>query len=171
LDGVVVRRQRLRISSLGKLAADANSTDGEGDAGGAVPPDALACFGRLVSVCFTVVPTAPLTLPADSVLIDTGTSPMCDQNNNLKSSYCVLAGTSFTLAATQSIRGVGAKPLVVLSTTTIDLQGSIDVSGNMSAKDSTGAGANSSMCTDGTPALGSRAASAAASVGSGATAT
>jgi hypothetical protein len=136
--------------ALDKLATDANILDGED---GAVPPDGRACFGTLVLVCFTVLPTAPLTLPMDNVVIDTGTSPMCDQNNN-QSSYCVLAGTSFTLTAAQSIRGVGTKPLVVLSTTTMDLQGSIDVSSNKAATDNLGANANSAMCTDGTAATG-----------------
>jgi hypothetical protein len=129
--------------------------DGGTDSDGTVvPPDGRACFGTLVPVCFSVLPTAPLTLPMDNVVIDTGTSPMCDQNNDRTAGFCVLAGTSFTLTAAQSIRGVGAKPLVVLSTTTIDLQGSIDVSSTKAATDNLGANANSLMCTDGTAAMG-----------------
>jgi hypothetical protein len=126
-----------------------------GSGGEGVPPDAQACFGTIVKVCFTILPVTPLTLPMDNIMIDTSSLTMCDQNSKQKDDYCVLAGTSVTLAANQSIRGFGTKPLVVVSTSTMDVQGTIDVSSNKSAPPAgLGANANSSMCTDGTAAQG-----------------
>jgi hypothetical protein len=126
-----------------------------GDGGGMpdVPP---TCFGSFVRVCFDSlanVPTMPAMLPSDlTIEIDTDSSPLCDQNNDRKGDFCVVAGAGITLAATKSIRAYGTKPLVVLSTTTMTLEATstVDVSSNRGIGPvATGAGANSAMCTSG----------------------
>jgi hypothetical protein len=115
------------------------------------PPDAQACFGSFPAVCFTEVPTKPVMLTAD-LTIDTSASAMCDQHNDQMAKYCVVAGTSFTLAAAKTIRATGTKPLVLLSTSTMSIQGIIDVSSNrMAGPLATGAGANPTACTNGAP--------------------
>jgi hypothetical protein len=127
-------------------------TDDKKDSG--TPDASTTCFGSFVPVCFTTrdnVPKMPAMLPADlTIEIDTDSSPMCDQHNDQMGNYCVIAGAGFTLPANQSIRGYGTKPLVLLSTTTFDLHGTVDVSSNKSAGAvNKGANANPSACTSG----------------------
>jgi hypothetical protein len=103
--------------------------------GGITPPDAPnLCFGSLSlsKVCFTSlakVPTNAVELTADTE-INTDTSPLCHPDNDKATEYCVVAGTGFTLAAGKKIRAYGTKPLVLLSTTTMQLDGEVDVSSN-----------------------------------------
>jgi hypothetical protein len=120
-------------------------------------PDARStCFGSFVKVCFATladVPTLPVILPIDlTIEIDTDSSSLCDGHNDQMNNYCVIAGAGFTLAANQSIRAYGSKPLVLLSTTTMTLEATslVDVSSNRTVGLlATGAGANSSLCTSG----------------------
>jgi hypothetical protein len=124
--------------------------------------DASRCFGSFVRVCFDSradVPTMPVMITDATTEIDTdtGTSnstpPLtCDQHNDQMANYCVVAGAGFTLAANQSIRGYGSKPLVLLSTTTMTLEATsaVDVSSNRTVgSQARGAGGDSSMCTSG----------------------
>jgi hypothetical protein len=140
--------------------------ESKGNNDGGMPDAASTCFGSFTPVCFTTVadiPTMPAMLPSDlTIEIDTDSSTMCDQNNDQMGNYCVIAGAGFTLAANQSIRGYGSKPLVLLSTTTIDLQGTVDVSSShISDPDgkNIGASANPSACGNGTTAQGTSGAS------------
>jgi hypothetical protein len=136
---------------LARLDGDANGAGGEG-----VPPDAQACFGSfdLEKICFSIVPSTPLTLSGDTP-ISTDDPAMCDPNNDRKGQYCVIAGVGFTLPAGKTIRAFGSKPLVLLSTTTIDLQGGVDVSSRNAGVMNTGAGANpAGSCTVTTAATG-----------------
>ena len=124
---------------------------GGGDDG---KPAASTCFGSFVKVCFDSladIPKTPPMLPSDDTIeIDTGASPICDQHNDRAAEYCVVAGEGFTLPAGKSIRGYGTKPLVLLSTTTFDLQGTVDVSSNKNGGAiNTGANANPPVCTSG----------------------
>jgi hypothetical protein len=125
--------------------------------GGLDASSAQTCFGSFVTVCFTTsadVPKVPAMLPSDlTVEVDTASSPMCDQHNDRKDDYCVVAGAGFTLAVNQSIRGYGKKPLVLLSTTTMRLEATstIDVHSTRTGGPlAIGAGANPSLCTSGT---------------------
>jgi len=99
---------------------------------GASPSDALGlCFGTFPTVCFSSAanaPTAAVTLTGD---IDTGASTLCDQHNDQMGRYCVIAGTAMQLPA-GTVRAYGDKPLVLLSTTTFDLAGTLDVSSTSS---------------------------------------
>jgi hypothetical protein len=90
--------------------------------------DAQACYGTAVKVCFTVVPKNPVTLVTNGIIINTDSTTVCDQNNDKASAYCVYAGASFVLANNNIIIAHGSKPLVLLSTTTMTLQGDVDVS-------------------------------------------
>ena len=118
------------------------------DAGGAVPdapPDAQQCFGAFVTVCLAALPTAPVAVVASDLDIDTDTSSRCDVHT---ANYCVVAATSFSVAAGKKIRGHGSRPLILLSSTAAPfvLSGDIDVS---SSHDGTvvGAGAlSAALC-------------------------
>ncbi|HEX8113567.1 MAG TPA: hypothetical protein VF516_37810, partial [Kofleriaceae bacterium] len=125
------------------FSSSAGSGTGKIDAGDAGP----ACFGAFPRVCFpaSAVPMKPRTLDGlteiDTDMTASGSA--CDQNNDQKAAYCVYASAGFTLAASAMLTAHGSKPLVVLSTTMMDLAGSIDVSSHLAgAPQLRGAGAN-----------------------------
>ena len=117
-------------SNNAKNDGGGGGSDGGGSDGGVIPdapPDApLLCFGSYPNVCFTTpadVPTAALALPQE---IDTSSSALCGTRNN-QPTFCVVAARGLTIAA-GTVRAYGARPLVLLSTTTFDLTGTLDVS-------------------------------------------
>ncbi|HSR99064.1 MAG TPA: hypothetical protein VLM79_18545 [Kofleriaceae bacterium] len=132
------------IATLALLAAcgfsSSKTGDDDVDAGllpDASPPDASTRFGTIVPVVLSMYPTATLVVDATDLDIDTGpTSQRCDP---AVTQYCAVAATSFVVAAGRKIRARGLRPLVLVSLTTFDLSGDIDVS---SVQDGTaGAGA------------------------------
>jgi len=115
-------------------------------------PDARACYGTLVPICFNVIPTTPVML-MNSIDINTDGTSMCDQHNDQASRYCVVAAMGLTLANNRTLTAHGIKPLVLLSTTTIQLSGSIDVSSKHDGS-APSAGAQVDSCPGTTAALG-----------------
>jgi hypothetical protein len=103
-------------------------------------------------VCFDsneAVPKTAVVLAAD---IDTDSTTDCDQHNDEKGDYCVVTGAGISVPAGTSVRAIGSKPLVLLSTTTFDLSGTIDVSSRISGTiQQPGAGASLTIpsCTIG----------------------
>src|ERR1043165_9963216 len=144
------------IATLALLAACgfSSSKSGDVDAGDSgtadgTPPDASPQFGMLVPVVLSTYPTTPVTVDSMDLEIDTGpTSQSCD---SAVKPYCAIAGTSFVVAAGRKIRARGLRPLVLVSLTTFDLSGDVDVS---SVQDGmAGAGAVPSIyCMGVTPA-------------------
>lgn len=108
-----------------------------------VPPDARACFGAgLLDICLATPPSAPLQI-ASTTTIDTQSSPMCVAYTGTNpGAYCVITGTSVSIAAGATLRATGGKPLVILSTGTATIDGTVDVGAG-------GAGANPSVCVAG----------------------
>ena len=113
--------------------------------------DAAGCYGSFVRICFSTPPTTLVAL-TENTDIDTDASPICDQQNDQMTHYCVVAGAGFT--STKKISAHGSKPLVLLSTTTMVLAGEIDVSSNHNGSQPRGAGANPLLCTNTIPATG-----------------
>jgi hypothetical protein len=102
------------------------------DAG--VPADASLCFGSFVRVCFDTdadLPTQPQHWGEDGkdVMVDTDIGTECDQHNSQMAAYCVVTGAGMTFAENRTFRVFGDKPLVLLSTSSVELKGLIDVSG------------------------------------------
>jgi len=92
------------------------------------PPDAQQCFGSILSICFNSggdVPTTPTVLTGD---ISTDDPLVCNQHTRQSTAYCVVTGMGITIAAGTTIRAYGSRPLVLLSTTTVDLAGTLDAS-------------------------------------------
>ncbi len=111
------------------------SSAGTGDVG---PP----CFGGIVRICFdaTAVPAAPRTL--GTIEIDTdmmARGALCDQDNDQATKYCVVVGAPLTLSAGAVLTARGDKPLLLLSATTMDLLGDIDVSSHRAGRRGPGA--------------------------------
>ena len=138
---------RLRTALLALLPACGFSSDSNNGGGKDAMPDAPTCFGSYIKVCFdsaSNTPSTPRVWP-DDVDVDTDliqATSFCDQNNDQKASYCVVTGKGIMLAATKTLRAHGSKPLVLLSTMAIDLEGSVDVSSTGSAPETRGAGEN-----------------------------
>jgi hypothetical protein len=129
-----------------------------GDGGGIdSPPDApQLCFGSFVRVCFNTVADVPTDAKNMSAGADIDTDSqmqaVCDQQNDRKRDFCVIAGKGFVLATGQVLRAHGSKPLVLLSTDTMMLEATsmVDVSSTrMAAPQDRGAGANPSNCMAG----------------------
>jgi len=116
------------------------------------PADTAGCFGSFVPVCFSVIPAALVAL-TDDTDIDTDVSPICNQQNDHSTHYCIVAGAGFT--STKKITAHGSKPLVLSSTTTIVIAGEIDVSTKHNGAQPRGAGANPLSCTGAIDATGS----------------
>jgi hypothetical protein len=118
------------------------STDGGHDA----PPDAQQCFGSFVRVCFAsaaAIPVAPKML--DNIDIDTDATDansQCNQDNDQAVHYCVVAGAGLTVMTGKVVKAHGSKPLVLLSMTTIDVLGDVDVASRVGPAARRGAGAN-----------------------------
>jgi hypothetical protein len=104
------------------------------------------CFGSIVTVCPVTPPTEP-TMFGGSTMIDTTgtgcivTEPAVDA--------CVIAGTEIAIATGVTVRGVGGRPLVLLSTGTFRIDGTLDVASRRG--DAPGAGADPAVCGAGTP--------------------
>jgi hypothetical protein len=110
-----------------------------------------SCFGSMIRICFdaTAVPAAPRSLPTTDIDTDkTASGFLCDQNNDQKARYCVVTGAPLTLASGAMLTARGDKPLVLLSTTTMDLLGDIDVSSHHDGVQRPGANpADASACS------------------------
>ncbi|HEX3765424.1 MAG TPA: hypothetical protein VHW23_42305 [Kofleriaceae bacterium] len=133
--------------------------------GGSEPmPDAgSVCVGSLIPICFpaSALPTMARTLGAFDIDTDmVGSGALCDQNNDQKARYCVVTGARITLPVDMTLTAHGDKPLVLLSTGAVELQGTIDVSSHVTGARLRGAGADpndSQACAFAMPATVARA--------------
>lgn len=121
------------------------------------PADASLCFGSFVRVCFDSaadLPAQPRHFGDDGndVTVDTDVASVCDQHNDQKAAYCVITGAGMTFAQTKTFRAVGSKPLVLLSTSAVEVKGILDVSGVLFMKNAAGADP-AGQCTGATPAM------------------
>lgn len=99
----------------------------QNDARPDAPPDALdafvlLCYGMFDPVC----PMPPVTMPLTISLptqIDTDSSPLCLAS---EPDACVLAGTTVSIEAV--VTATGVRPLAILATSTLTIDGTIDVS-------------------------------------------
>jgi hypothetical protein len=113
----------------------------------AAPVDApIVQFGTFIKVMFSSpADVTALTAITLAGTIDTDASTMCNMHNDQSVSYCVVAGTNIMLANGTTFSAHGTKPLVLLSTATFDLQGTLDVS----SKQGIAAGAGAAVSCSG----------------------
>jgi hypothetical protein len=102
--------------------------------------DATACFGSLVPICLVTPPSAPVDLHTQG--IDTDTSLLCNETNDPATRYCVIAGTTLSLARDEVLSAQGSRPLVLLATSQLDLSGLVDAVSYHFGSSRRGAGAN-----------------------------
>jgi len=102
------------------------------------------CYGTgVVVACFNTPPSMTHNLNAQT--INTDTSPLCDTDSR-NAAWCVVAGSTVTVAGT--VTGTGTRPLVLLSTGTLTINGTLDVASHRVAA-IVGAGGDAT-CTAGT---------------------
>lgn len=119
-------------------AIDASVIDSPVTTDGDPGIDARQCFGDPLQICLTVLPSGPRTLPATI-----NTDNDCDQLQAQSGGpeLCVVTGGAITINTT---RATGARPLVIVATQTITVNGSLDVSSPRGMN--TGAGGNATAC-------------------------
>lgn len=106
-------------------------------------PGTDVCFGTgLVRPCFASAPMNPVSLTAP---INTDTSPLCNADPR-NAAWCVIPGT--TIGVQGGVVATGARPLVLVATMTIGIQGTLEVASYRGG--SIGAGANPVACNAGT---------------------
>lgn len=143
-------------ASSGNAVVDATAPDAGGvDAGPGNDAAAARCKFTFVDVCaltpgpalaFTTAPVAPIntSLP--------GSCPHLVQQGNGKPELCVRYATSIAIAEGVVIRAIGARPLVLVASTSITVAGRLDVSstrqrlGSVPVAESVGAGGAGSSC-------------------------
>jgi hypothetical protein len=117
------------------------------DAPDAPQPEAgEVCFGDpsgFARPCFAMPPDLPVTLNG---AVDTD-GAMCATVSNTQA--CVIAGTTVTIPAGATVTVSGTKPLVLLATQTLTIDGTLDVSSKI-VGGVLGASANDGGCNAGT---------------------
>lgn len=102
------------------------------------------CVGSFVKVCVDP-PSNRLQLATQK--IDTTSSPMCAAYNGTTLSLCVVSAQSIELAEGATLTVSGNRPLVLLSTSTITIDGTIDAASHRTRdRDVLGPGADMGPC-------------------------
>lgn len=131
-------------------SGDPPPADGQTDTGspGGVIGDAQLCFGTgLVHVCLASLPATSLTVSSNRTVSTDATSSSCVPTTNTAAmDYCVVAATAIEIDSGRTLRGIGSRPLVLVSTSTLSVAGAVDVASHGT---SPGAGADSPACVAG----------------------
>ena len=107
--------------------------------------DARVCFGAGFGMtCLPTAPASPRQL-SNTNTFDTNVAANCSHLITIGNvETCVLTGTTVTMPASGTFRAVGARPLVIVASQTVDIIGNISVS-SLRGQGS-GAGASSAGC-------------------------
>ena len=141
--------EAVRFATLAILATFGPACSFESPTGTSSPTDAstdpspdvrAGCFGSIVPVCPDPLPTATRSLDGT---IDTDTHPDCRPTGTALAA-CVIAGSSIAVA---NVRATGSKPLVLLATRDISINGTLDVASRVGG--SRGAGSGTGTCVAG----------------------
>jgi len=136
----------IALASCGRIGFD--RLDGGSD--GASNGDGGLCYGTgLVQVCFASVPTGSVTLGAS---LDTASAACATiaGGRGLDNAPCVFAADTITVPGSTS--ATGSKPLILVATTSIMIDGTLDAASHNRV--TLGAGGNFSSCDGGNPAVG-----------------
>ncbi len=132
------------LSGCGFKAGSQSSGDDGGLDASQDGPTSLT-FGSFVKVTFDPkdVPTAPLKI-TENTSINTDSSPLCDTQNDQAARYCVVVGATIEIAA--AVSATGSKPLILLSVSSFELSGTLDISSKRGGQVGAGA-ALAAACT------------------------
>jgi hypothetical protein len=109
------------------------------------------CFGTGldVLVCLPALPSTDFHVSSDRD-IDTTNDPLCTSGITR---FCVIAGTSIHIDAGKRLGASGSRPLVLISTSDLLVEGVLDVASHLQTPQHSGPGADSPTCHAGTTAL------------------
>jgi hypothetical protein len=124
------------------LASGCSSLFGIGNPTPAIDAALPSCPVGAYDPCAHQMAYGPLTFSADTT-IDTALDCSFVLYDPDVGSACVMFATDVSIAAT--VKGAGARPLVIAATGTITIAGTVDVSSHLSPQ-ITGAGANDASC-------------------------
>ena len=132
------------ICSPATRTCEVSSTDPTGDANGSGDSgDGNDCFGNgLVKLCPGAPITGAVTLTG---AINTDTSPLCIAF--AQTNACVIAGATVNLPIGTTVTATGSRPLVILATQSLAIEGTLDVASHRQGQ--LGAGANDAACIAG----------------------
>lgn len=108
---------------------------GSGDGGtGDAQVDVAGCTPGFLDLCGEAAPSQPLHI-ATADTIDTDTDPRCRTVTQASGGpVCLVYATSVMIAAGGSLTATGSRPLAIVSTSTLAIAGSIDVSSRRSGQ-------------------------------------
>jgi len=124
---------------------------GGGDGGTDVPGDNGNCYGTgLAIACFATPPSGNQTV-SQSVVVNTESSPQCQTLTN-STAWCVIAAQTITINSGVTVAATGMRPLVLVATETLTVNGLIDVASHRGV--SIGPSGDAPGCSEGTPPTG-----------------
>lgn len=142
-------------------AGDSDSADA-GVTGSDAAPDASpavdaapgdTCLGtHFVQVCFAPTQLPPMSRALGTATINTDDAGSCDAVDG-PAPGCVIAAQALTVMPGAVVRATGSRPLVLVGTSSIEIDGKIDVSSTRSPA-SNGAASDPMACVAGTPPTG-----------------
>jgi len=123
------------------------SPDAPSDTTETLPPN---CFGTGldVRVCLSAPPSGEFHVTSTRAIVTTGGSP-CDPDIT---TYCVIAGTAIRIDEGNTLGVSGTRPLVLVSTSELVIDGVLDVASHFVTSQHAGPGADSPLCHAGTVA-------------------
>ena len=126
-----------------------NGDGGVGDGPMIDGPPGQACYGTgIVQACFATAPSMPRTFSSNTT-IDTDSTSMCDAILN-STAWCVISGSTVQVSAGVTVKARGSRPLVIVATDTIRIDGVLDASSRRG--DMPAAGADMPGCSAGNAA-------------------
>ena len=82
------------------------------------------------------------------LVVDTTTgSSLCEGDFGLNAPYCAMTGTSITIPAGVRVSAIGRRPLVLVASGEIDIEGTLDVSSHRAPAEVIAAAADDARCT------------------------
>jgi hypothetical protein len=131
----------------GTCSANDTSTGGLDAPVDTLPPN---CFGTGldVRVCLSAPPSGDFHVTTDR-MIDTTGGPPCDPDI---ATFCVIAGTAVQIDQGKTLGVNGTRPLVLVSTSELVIDGVLDVASHLNTPQHFGPGADSPLCHAGTVA-------------------
>jgi hypothetical protein len=108
--------------------------------------DASLCFEGFTRVCLAALPTMPLII-GSSMAMDTAAG-CAETTMGTAGEVCVVAATRIEVSAGATLRATGPKPLVLVATTSIVIDGTLDVASHRGG--AAGPGTSLAACQAGT---------------------
>jgi hypothetical protein len=111
-----------------------------------VPPDARVCFGNFFEICLSSAPSNDVSFPGTPLPLDTGIDSNCTQvvPQTGGPPLCVIAGRSVMVSG--ALVAIGVRPLVLIGTETVAIQGTLDASSKQAGA-RRGAGGSTGACS------------------------